>query len=330
MQPRGGHTTNSTFVPGGTRGSVESASEKVPWGYRFAFNGMEKDDEMHNATGTSYDFGARLYDPRIGRWLSIDPLYKQYPSNSSYIFALDNPIFFVDHDGKEVVAFDPASQQLVIAVVNYLFGGGHGFAFENNKLVHGAEPPANLNDAQSLMYKYFVETLVESRTVVEMKANQSQLVDFPPHARSDPDAHPMLIPAPAGGGVTIDLPPSTDYTESGLIFDRRDRKQVILIHPGAMGGTATGTTAGVKPISAAHVGAHEFAHAMVNVIMSEFGGQFNGVDFNEMSQTQRDDWAIQYTNTLWSSQGKALEDGSGQHGRSKNEVPAAGVPPLKE
>ena len=39
-------------------------------GYRYGFNGMEKDDEIHNSEGTSYDFGARIYDARIGRWLS--------------------------------------------------------------------------------------------------------------------------------------------------------------------------------------------------------------------------------------------------------------------
>ena len=33
--------------------------------YRFSFNGMEKDDEVNGTTGTSYDFGARMYDPSV-------------------------------------------------------------------------------------------------------------------------------------------------------------------------------------------------------------------------------------------------------------------------
>jgi hypothetical protein len=41
--------------------------------YRFGFNTMEKDDEMHGATGTSYDFGSRIHDARVARFLSIDP-----------------------------------------------------------------------------------------------------------------------------------------------------------------------------------------------------------------------------------------------------------------
>jgi len=71
--------------------------------YRFGFNGMPKDDEINGATGTSYDFGARLYDPRVGRWLSLDPLAAKYPSESPYLFAGANPIIFIDVDGKEKV-----------------------------------------------------------------------------------------------------------------------------------------------------------------------------------------------------------------------------------
>ena len=70
--------------------------------YRFGFNGMPKDDEVHGATGTSYDFGARMHDSRVGRWWSIDPLAMKYPYASPYVFGLDNPIYFIDPNGMEV------------------------------------------------------------------------------------------------------------------------------------------------------------------------------------------------------------------------------------
>ena len=69
--------------------------------YRFGFNGKEKDDEL-KGNGNSYDFGDRIYDPRIGNWLSIDPLFGKYPAFSPYSFAADNPILFVDRDGREI------------------------------------------------------------------------------------------------------------------------------------------------------------------------------------------------------------------------------------
>jgi len=70
--------------------------------YRHGFNGMEKDDEMHGATGTSYDFGARIYDARVGRWLSLDPLASKYAAWSAYNGMLDNPIRYRDVDGRDI------------------------------------------------------------------------------------------------------------------------------------------------------------------------------------------------------------------------------------
>ena len=41
--------------------------------YRYGFNGKESEDEL-KGPGISYDFGAKIYDPRSGRWLAVDPL----------------------------------------------------------------------------------------------------------------------------------------------------------------------------------------------------------------------------------------------------------------
>jgi RHS repeat-associated protein len=69
--------------------------------YRFAFNGKEKDDEVYGAIGTSYDYGFRTYDPRVARFLSVDPLAPQYPMLTPYQFASNMPIWAVDLDGAE-------------------------------------------------------------------------------------------------------------------------------------------------------------------------------------------------------------------------------------
>ena len=69
--------------------------------YRYGFNGKEKDDEIKGASGTSYDYGFRIYDPRLGRFLSVDPLTKEYPWYTPYQFAGNTPIEAVDIDGLE-------------------------------------------------------------------------------------------------------------------------------------------------------------------------------------------------------------------------------------
>ncbi|WP_159242633.1 RHS repeat domain-containing protein [Tenacibaculum maritimum] len=67
--------------------------------YRYGFNGMEKDDEL-KGEGNSYDFGARMHDPRIGRWFAVDPLRNKAPGITPYRFGLNNPIKYLDPDGK--------------------------------------------------------------------------------------------------------------------------------------------------------------------------------------------------------------------------------------
>jgi RHS repeat-associated protein len=74
-------------------------------GYRYGFNGMERDNEWKSA-GNSIDYGARIYDPRIGRWLSIDPLWKVYPGVTNYGHALNCPIKFIDEGGNIIVDSD--------------------------------------------------------------------------------------------------------------------------------------------------------------------------------------------------------------------------------
>ncbi len=67
--------------------------------YRRGFNGMEKDDEVKGG-GNSYDFGARMYDARVGRFLSRDPKEAIYTWQSSYCYASNSPILFVDENGE--------------------------------------------------------------------------------------------------------------------------------------------------------------------------------------------------------------------------------------
>ena len=67
-------------------------------GYRYGFNGMEKDYEA-KGKGNSYTTEFRQYDSRLGRWLSIDPLFSNFPWQSPYVGFDNNPILLVDPKG---------------------------------------------------------------------------------------------------------------------------------------------------------------------------------------------------------------------------------------
>jgi RHS repeat-associated protein len=82
--------------------------------YKYGFQGKEKDDELKGASN-SYDFGARLYDPRVGRWLSTDPLESKDPSRSTFCAMADNPIKMIDPDGRAHMAvseFDATERRM--------------------------------------------------------------------------------------------------------------------------------------------------------------------------------------------------------------------------
>ena len=68
--------------------------------YRYGFNGKENDNEV-KGSGNQQDYGMRIYDPRLGRFLSVDPLSNNFPYYTPYQFAGNKPIEAIDLDGME-------------------------------------------------------------------------------------------------------------------------------------------------------------------------------------------------------------------------------------
>ncbi len=68
--------------------------------YRYGYNGKENDNEVKGESNQQ-DYGFRVYDPRVGRFLSVDPLTKDYPMLTPYQYASNRPIDGVDLDGLE-------------------------------------------------------------------------------------------------------------------------------------------------------------------------------------------------------------------------------------
>jgi RHS repeat-associated protein len=91
-------TDATDYFPFGAPNRTVSSSA----GYRYGFIGHEK-LESEFGTTDKYDQGARIYDSRIGRTFSLDPMKHYYPYASPYSYSLNSPIQAKDPDGKVII-----------------------------------------------------------------------------------------------------------------------------------------------------------------------------------------------------------------------------------
>jgi len=72
-----------------------------PLEYKYKYNGKEWQDEL----GLNfYDYGARNYDPALGRWMNMDALSEKYYSESPFNYVVNNPVNMIDPDGNFIVS----------------------------------------------------------------------------------------------------------------------------------------------------------------------------------------------------------------------------------
>ena len=81
------------------------------WNTPYLFNAKEFDEE----TGLYY-YGARYYDPRVSLWISTDPKQESYFAFSSYVYCGNNPLIYIDPNGKEWE--DPAQAEKLKAKID--------------------------------------------------------------------------------------------------------------------------------------------------------------------------------------------------------------------
>ncbi|NVK63402.1 MAG: hypothetical protein HWE22_02395 [Flavobacteriales bacterium] len=179
--------------------------------YRYAFNGMEVDNEV-SGEGNSYTTMFRQYDPRLGRWKSLDPLASKYPGASPFSAYNNNPIFFVDPLGLEGESFGPPDVWELI-----------------RRFFDDLTPNKNWSGAYRTIYKrkYKVTTIeAVTRRVVDgnlvavyNSGSSGAIVDF--NAFNEPDVITIIDNATGlrifasgamKGTAQVPIPPNTNFT----------------------------------------------------------------------------------------------------------------------
>ena len=98
---------------------------------RYRYNGKELNEELG-----LYDYGARNYDPTIGRWLQIDPLAEKYTDLTPYSYVGNMPIVAYDPDGMRinVIGSDEYKQNILMAILNLAISSDAGLDLVNNAI----------------------------------------------------------------------------------------------------------------------------------------------------------------------------------------------------
>src|SRR5690554_236416 len=90
---------HSTFAEGPGGGiTLIPVTPDVGDPYKYKFGGKEYQEEFDI---NFYDFGARNYDPSLGRWMNVDPSAEKYTNWSFYNYAFNNPVNVIDPDGRD-------------------------------------------------------------------------------------------------------------------------------------------------------------------------------------------------------------------------------------
>src|SRR5690606_41197710 len=115
---------------------AEQHSMTADYQNRWKFTGHELDRE----TGLYYA-GARYYDPKLSIWLSVDPLAEDFPSWNPYAYTFQNPLRYVDPDGRApedvIIVFNKSTGKLAIIDLDHYQKGLPTNAVSAKDYVHG-------------------------------------------------------------------------------------------------------------------------------------------------------------------------------------------------
>lgn len=119
--------------------------------YKYGYNGKENDVE------TGYqNYGFRMYDPNLARFISLDPLTKIYPELTPYQFASNRPISGIDLDGREVENFIFGMKKKIFGVSSLKMNNLNtviGEVQQQSYTINIGDPTRTVNELQNQIAK---------------------------------------------------------------------------------------------------------------------------------------------------------------------------------
>jgi RHS repeat-associated protein len=147
------------------------AEQHNDWDSPYKFNAKELDVE----TGL-YFYGARYYDPKVSSWLSVDPLLEEFTGSSPYIYCENNPVIYLDPDGRKLVLHGTGEEnRKLLESLQKVAGGRFDYNVKTGEVFGFSSPSSDKSPGARQ-----IRELIDHRNTINVGFSTDKITGFAP------------------------------------------------------------------------------------------------------------------------------------------------------